>query len=53
MFSFSSTVVATLVDALARTVFMLVVSVVAIRRIHVSSDVDAFFDKILRRRRQE
>ena len=53
MFSFPSTVVATLVDALARTAFMLVVSVVAIRRIHVSSDVDAFFDKILRRRRQE
>lgn len=53
MFSFSSTVVATLVDALARTAFMLVVSVVAIRRIHVSSDVDAFFDKILRRRRRE
>lgn len=51
LFASLPSVASLLADAVARTVFMLTVSAVVIRRLHVSSDVDAFFDKLFARRK--
>ncbi len=44
-------IVALLCDAVAKTAVMLVISIVVVSRLHISQDVDNFFDKMLRRKR--
>ena len=49
LFGESGSLIAVMAEAILKTAVMLLISIAAVRRIHVSNDVDGLLDKLLRR----